>query len=139
MITLIGCTSVVGTLFLLGFLGLLLRNCTILTSQCTDADPLALPNITAREVYAILVRNTGHKHQCVKKYSTIGVEWHAVWKNLDQLRHDRAALDTSWLISLGVLPKVDQLLQFGMSVSPWCHCGRRESIEHLSVECSFVS
>ena len=105
---------------------------------CTGAEPLALSNVTAKVVYDILVRNTGHEHRCVEKYSAIRVEWHSVWKNLE-LRHDRAALDTSWLIAHGVLLTADRLLQFGMSVSPWCHCGRRESIEHLFVECSFVS
>ena len=61
-----------------------------------------------------------------------------MWKNLDQLQHDRAAFDTLWLTAHGVLPTADRLLRFGMSVSPWCHCGHRESIVHLFVECSFT-
>ena len=102
-----------------------------------DADPLALSNITAKEVYAILVWNTRHKHRWVKKYFAIRVEWHTVWKNLDQLWHNRVLIDTPWLIGHNVLPTANQLLWFGMSVSPWCHCGHREPIEHLFVECSF--
>ena len=104
----------------------------------TGADPLDLANVSAREAYAILLRNKGTENRCVEKFSALGVEWHTVWKNLDQLRHDRAALDTSWLVAHGVLPTADRLLRFGMSVSPWCHCGRRESLEHLFVECSFA-
>ena len=106
---------------------------------CTGADPLALSNITSRDVYTILVRDSGYEHRCVEKYSALGVEWRTVWKNLDLMRHDRVALDTSWLVAHGVLPTADRLLWFGMTVSPWCHCGRRESIEHLFVECSFIS
>ena len=92
---------------------------------CTGADPLNLANVSAWEAYAILLRNKGTENRCVEKFSALGVEWHTVWKNLDQLRHDRVALDTSWLVAHSVLPTADRLLRFGMSVSPWCHCGRR--------------
>ena len=57
---------------------------------CTGADPLDLANVSVQEAYAILLRNKGTENRCVEKFSALGVEWHTVWKNLEQLRHDRA-------------------------------------------------
>ena len=51
----------------------------------TGANPLNLANVLAREAYAILLGNKGTENRCVEKFSTLGVEWHTMWKNLDQL------------------------------------------------------
>ena len=71
--------------------------------------------------------------RCVTKHPS--VEWPTVWSNLNHLRFTRPALDTSWLICHGVLPTAARLIAFNMTVSPLCHCGQNETLQHLFYHC----
>ena len=43
--------------------------------------------------------------------------------------------DTAWLSFHGILPTADQLVRFGIKVSPLCFCGEPETLLHLFTSC----
>ena len=94
---------------------------------------IPLDHLTACIAYRPLTQLQHSPPRCETKYPFI--EWSTVWANLNHLRFMRPALDTSWLACHGVLPTADRLLSFGMSVSPMCHCGQRETLTHLFFYC----
>ena len=63
------------------------------------------------------------------------MDWPTVWSNLHLWRFIRPVRDTNWLLAHGVLPTVDCLARFGLTVDPLCHCGQVESILHLFTAC----
>ena len=97
------------------------------------APDIPLENLTACVAYRHLSQLQHTPPRCEIKYPF--VDWTAVWANLNHLRFVRSALDTSWPTCHGVLPTVARLLSFGISVSPVCHCGQRETLVHLLSNC----
>ena len=101
-----------------------------------SAPDLLLVDLTAREAYTVLTRLDHVPPRCEMRAPF--VEWPTVWANLYHLRFLRQIRDTSWLICHGVLPIGVRLASFNMPVSPLCHCGRRETMEHLFCHCSIA-
>ena len=128
-----GCTVVANTLGLSTFL--------YLGSVCF------FPPTTIRQINRLVFPFVwSKKRECIRRSAltlpcargglgTVNLEWPTVWANLHHLRFLRQMRDTSWLISHGVLPTGVRLASFNMSVSPLCHCGRRETMEHLFCYC----
>ena len=94
-------------------------------------------DLSARFAYRELSRLDSTEHRCVQRYRSwnLAIDWNAVWSNLHLWRFIRPVRDTSWLVAHGILPTADRLLRYGMSVNPFCHCGRPESLIHLFTEC----
>ena len=94
-----------------------------------SAPHLPLVDVSARAAYTILTRLDHVSPRCETRAPF--VEWRTVSANLQHLRFLRQMRDTSWLICQGVLPTGVRLASFNVPVSPPCHCGRRETMEHL--------
>ena len=108
-------------------------DCSWVVPRQNSAPDLPLADLTAHAAYSALTRLDHVPPRCETKAPF--VEWPTVWANLHHLRFLRQMRDTSWLICHGVLPTGVRLASFNMPVSPICHCGRRETLEHLFYHC----
>ena len=107
----------------------------VVGAAASSSCPLA--SLTVRFSYRQLSRAARTEHRCVAKYRSWGitVDWPTVWSNLHLWRFIWPVRDTNWLLAHGVLPTVDRLARFGLTVDPLCHCGQVESILHLFTAC----
>lgn len=92
--------------------------------------PHPLSDLMAKVAYCLLSHYAHIDHRALTRFSAFRVEWSAVWQSLSLWRYVRSVQDTAWSAFHGILPTADRLVRFKMPVSPFCFCGKAETLMH---------
>ena len=111
-------------------------NGDVLSLDVSSDVPLALEQISSRNVYALLQARNSKEPHCIQKYLPIygQLHWSQTWSQLHICDLDRKVIDLNWHIAHGVLYTGARLAhRFSMHhIESFCFCrADNETLEHL--------